>query len=60
MTGCLPVLFTENARLERKSKDHLVATITDRMMGDKKLPDMTLIYHRVAKEKGKSGAKQAP
>jgi hypothetical protein len=52
--------FTEKARLERKSRDHLVATITDRMMGDKKLPDMTLIYRRVAKEKGKSEAKQAP
>ena len=47
---------TEKDRLERKGKDDFVVVCTERTEGDKKLPDMTLTYHRMPKEAAKKKA----
>lgn len=45
---------SERDRLERKGDAEFVVVMTERMEGEKKLPDVTLVYHRVPKEKGKA------
>jgi hypothetical protein len=44
---------TEKDRLERKSADEAVVTCTERKIGDESLPDLTLIYHRVPRDRAK-------
>lgn len=47
---------TEKDRLERKGDDEFVVVCTERKEGDKSLPDMTLRFHKRAREKGKRKA----
>lgn len=46
--------MTEKDRVERKGANEFVVTCTDRKIGDEKLPDLTLIFHRVVREKAKA------
>lgn len=44
----------EKNHLERKGEDEFAVVCTDRKVGKESLPDLTLVYHRVVKEKRKA------
>jgi hypothetical protein len=49
---------TGKARTERKGENEVVFVMSERKMGDESLPDLRIVYRRVAKEKGKGKAKK--
>jgi hypothetical protein len=49
---------SEKDRLERKGNNMFVVSCTERQIGDKALPDLTFMYHRVTGEGKKAKAKK--
>ena len=50
--------MTEKDRVDRKGDDEVVVTCTERKVGDESMPDLTLVYHRVAQERAKHKARE--
>ena len=46
------------ARTERKGENEVVFVMTERKMGDESLPDLRIVYRRVAKERDKGKAEK--
>ena len=48
--------MTEKNRVERKNENEFVVSCTERKVGDESLPDLTIVYKRIPRQKAKRKA----